>query len=77
MATAQREKLIGDDKVHGYKLGCDGFVSSREARLLLGISYITLWRRIRDGHIRKGKHPGGHNGICRRSLQVYIERMKT
>ena len=50
----------------------EGFLSPRDACRILGISYITLWRWIREGRIKAIRSPSGRYLIPRSE----IERLK-
>lgn len=66
------------DEMYGYAFGCDGLVSFKEAcKLLGGICSKTLYRRIADGSIRKGKLGTKKAVICKRSLQEYIQGLES
>lgn len=60
----------------GYEFGCDGLVSYREARELLGgMSKRTFYRRIAKEVFRTGKEES-RAVVCRRSLREYLSRLE-
>lgn len=75
--TTQESPLTGADKEFGYPFGCEGLVDAAEATQFLAMSRDTLERRVLDGQIRKGRHPGGGKvAYCRRSIREYLGRME-
>lgn len=65
------------DKTHGYKFGCDGVVSVKEARVRMGkVSKATIYRRFAEGVIRRGRD-GGRAIVCLRSLTEYLSQLET
>lgn len=77
MSDSERE-LSGKDQEYGYAFGCEGLVGYRTAyELLGGISRGTVNKLADQGHIRKGRTPGGRNAkvvFCRRSIREYMGR---
>lgn len=51
-------------------------LSPREVCRLLGISYITLWRWIRQGRIRAVKLPSGRYAIPRSEIERILGNVK-
>lgn len=82
MATAKTQPLsTPDDRSWGYRFGCDGVVTKREACRLLGdVHERTLYRRIAERVLRKGyaKPNQKRSGlrICRRSIEDYLAACK-
>ena len=85
MTTKTKEKLIGSDAEYGYKFGCDGLMSLKQAAGELGIHKNSVVRFCDDGRLRGGKLPvankdkdekKGKRVVCRRSVQNLIELAK-
>ena len=75
--TAKRKSLEKPtDELWGFAFGCEGLCDPHEAMHLTGIkSKHSLNRSAREGLIRRGKAPNGHNNVyCRRSISEYIKR---
>jgi hypothetical protein len=68
--------LEGADKQWGFPFGVDGTMFVPDACEHLGISHDTLDRRVAAGKLRKGKHPGGKNVVCIRSMNIYKASME-
>lgn len=47
----------------------EGFLSPRDACRILGVSYITLWRWIREGRVRAVRSPSGRYLIPRSEIE--------
>lgn len=85
MTTKTKEKLIGSDAEYGYRFGCDGTMSLKQAAKKIGVHRNSIIRFCDDGRLRGGKLPvanddqddkRGKRIVCRRSVQSLIERAK-
>jgi len=84
MSTILKDKLEGSDKKYGYVFGCEGFMSMNEVSEELGLHRNSISRRIEDGRLRGGKHPGPDGkkrknslvAICRRSVREYKKQVQ-
>lgn len=77
-AATTTELLSEADKRFGYRFGVDGVMGFDEACTFMGnISRDTLYRRIADELIRKGRHPkNGRSVVCRRSVTSYVSKLE-
>lgn len=72
MAT-KKDNLSETDRIFDYEFGCDGTVSTEEAkRILVGCHRTTLWRLWKSGVLRKGR-VAGKTAYCRRSILNYLK----
>lgn len=66
------------DRQHGYRIGCEGWATKKEAAELLGRSERTVERLTDRGKLRAYKLDGDSDqsrvSICRRSLAVLVGR---
>lgn len=85
MTTKTEEKLIGSDAEYGYRFGCDGVMSLKQASSQLGVHKNSIINFCDDGRLRGGKLPvanedqdakKGKRVVCRRSVQNLIDRAK-
>lgn len=58
MAKKQIEKLTGADARYGWKYGCEGFITAREAARRLGLSATWICELLKDEGRKKPGHPG-------------------
>ena len=61
----------------GYPIGCDGWLTIKEAARLMGVSDRTVERRIKARSIRAygtAAEPDARGGVrvCRRSVDIFI-----
>lgn len=52
------EKLSGADARYGWKYGCEGFITAREAARRLGLSATWICELLKDEGRKKQGHPG-------------------
>jgi hypothetical protein len=73
--TNNQTKLIGADKTWGFRIGCEGMVSIREAMRHLGVGRTKVWQLQKEGKIRWG-NIGRKVVICRRSMNEFLKTVE-
>ncbi len=78
IATAVADELVTPaDRRFGYRFGCEGVLTiSQVIDALGGVSRATVYRRIDEGLLRKGKDKR-RAVICRRSLREYLSGLES
>ena len=75
-ATATLPPLTKADKAHGYRLGCEGYLTADEAAKHSGVSTRTVRRWCDEKWVRfyklDPKEPKSAVRICRHSLDKFL-----